>query len=133
MVAVLRDALTGIAAQSLRIGEAYAHERETIVAHSPASVGRYPHEALAIDKELVDVIVGKANRKVERSQLIMLRQHLLCRQSTYHQGTHQPNQSYLPLHSAKISNIFELQDSFHKKKDAPLKGAHRLFLTNSFS
>ncbi len=55
---VLSDTLTEIAAQPLGSGKTGRHKGEAVVAHSTTAISGYPHEAAAVDKKLIDIVMG---------------------------------------------------------------------------
>ena len=76
-VFIFRNTFAGITAPPMRIRQGGGHKREAVVTHGTTAIGGDPDETLAVNKKLVNVVVRKTCREVERSHLIMLCQHIL--------------------------------------------------------
>ena len=78
LVAVFGKALARVADAAVGRFRTQAHERISVVAYGTASVAGHPDEALAIDKDMVDVIVWQSSCQVETRHVVPLGKRILC-------------------------------------------------------
>ena len=85
LVSVFGKAFTWIT-RHLRQAVQHGHrKRVAVVTHGSPAIGRYPYEALAIGKYLVDVVMRKSCCQIQTGNVIPVRQHILCCYCAYQQ------------------------------------------------